>query len=85
MKIDYKDRDCQETIYIIKNFFTSKNFNLTYKLNISENSIYSYHIKLFYKDLLILFSNGKGISQEAALASGLAELYERFCLCGQHH
>lgn len=85
MKIDYKDRDCQETIYIIKNFFTSKNFNLTYKLNISENSVYSYHIKLFYKDLLILFSNGKGISQEAALASGLAELYERFCLCGQHH
>lgn len=37
------------------------------------------HVELYSGDILILSSNGKGMTEEFSFASGYAELYERFC------
>lgn len=78
----YKEREPLETVQIIKDFFHSK--NLIDKL--SENTVYQSeagtwycHIDLFYDGMRLGGANGKGMTKEYALASGYAELYERFC------
>lgn len=76
----YKERKPEETISIIQKFFEERGFTLKIKeQGFSEIGSYSYHIVLYYQNQFIAFSNGKGTSEKFALASGLAEMYERFC------
>ncbi len=76
----YKERTPIETIQIIKDFFKEKGFTLDLeKESQSEAETYSCHIKLYFEDDFIMFSNGKGATKDLALASGYAEMYERFC------
>ena len=76
----FKDRNPEETIAIIKNFFSNRNLNIEI-INIKKSEIntYSCTCVLFFMNYKILESYGKGITKILAQASGLAELYERFC------
>ena len=78
----YKEREPEQTVEIIKNFFHSN--GLIDKLfedivHQSEAGTWYCHIDLFYNNIRLGGANGKGITKEYALASGYAELYERFC------
>ena len=76
----YKDRNVLETISIIENFFQEKGYIL--KVDFYENkdfSLFSCSINLILQNMIILHSNGKGLTKEYSYASGLAEMYERFC------
>lgn len=76
----YKEINPKETVQRIQNFFTSHNFNpiITESKETEAGTWYS-HIDLFSGKILILSSNGKGMTEDFSLASGFAELYERFC------
>ena len=77
----YKDRDPIETVKIINDFFTS----LGYYIKIDpqmETSVDTFwcHLDLFdSNNRIIIGTNGKGTTLEYCLASGHAELYERYC------
>lgn len=75
----FKDRKPSETIKIVKDFFEKRNFQLKIIQTVSEIKTYGYVIKLFIDNYFIFSTNGKGVTDELALASGLAEMYERFC------
>ena len=75
----YKDRDPIDTIKIIKDFFKDKGFKVTEENLESESSTWSCHLALYKDNHFIISSNGKGLNKEFSLASGYAELYERFC------
>ncbi len=76
----YKDRQPEETIEILKKFFISKNFQLKLVSNLkNEIDAWSCRWELYYNNIFIVGQNGKGITENYSLASGLAELYERFC------
>lgn len=74
-----KDLSPESTIENIKNFFSLKNYNLKIKKYSTKYNTYYCHIDLFYQNQFILSSNGKGTNESYCLASGLAELYERYC------
>lgn len=76
----FKDRSPEETVKIIDDFF----YNRKYKVEIIEQSqseagTFSFGLVLYKNGKKILHSSGKGMSEMFALASGYAELYERFC------
>ena len=76
----YKDRSPNETIFFIEDFFQQKGYELSYQFfENKEYSIFSCQVNLILKKQIILSSNGKGLNKEYCLASGLGELYERFC------
>lgn len=76
----YKDREPEETIKIIENFFHKYNFDIKVCLEVeSVSGTFGYNIKLYYKDIFIQGANGKGLTKSYAKASAYAELYERFC------
>lgn len=76
----YKERLPLDTIEIIQKFFNQNNFNIkVVELQENNSSTWSAHLELYFKDIYILSSNGKGINKDYCLASGYAELYERFC------
>ena len=77
----YKERKPLQTISIIKDFFKNRNYViLEKKIEQAEDSLtWSCHLLLYYNDIFITFSNGKGLNKEYCLASGYAELFERFC------
>ena len=78
--IHFKDRDPKETVEIIKKFFTDRGLTIQEILfQRSEADTYSSRIEIFYKNLLIVGSNGKGLTPELCWASAYAESYERFC------
>ena len=69
----------EETVEIIKKFFTKKGFKVTITdFNQSEIGTWYCRISIYLHGNLVLGANGKGTSKEYALASGFAELYERF-------
>lgn len=77
----YKDRDPMETVQIIKDFFKSEGYNLEV-FNCEKTNAETYWCRIIIKDNLgneILGQNGKGTTLEYCLASGYAELYERYC------
>lgn len=78
----YKDRAPEETCAIIKDFFLKRGYQLYCYPTVSDIGTYSYCIFIEYNNQLVLTANGKGATDEFALASGLAELYERFCNYG---
>lgn len=76
----YKNRDPIETINIIKNFFSKNNIVIKEESLIqSISGTWSISLYAIYNDNEICMSNGKGANANYALASGYAELYERFC------
>lgn len=77
--IKSKDRLPEETIAILKKFFNERNFSIEIEELSSEIGSYSCEIRLKFKNIFLMHSNGKGTTPEYSLASGLAELYERFC------
>ena len=77
--IKSKDRLPEETVEILKKFFKERNFSLLIDESSSEIGSYSCEIWLKFKNIYLMHSNGKGTTPEYSLASGLAELYERFC------
>lgn len=83
----YKERDPNETVKIISNFFNKKKLDIKVSVCIqSEIGTWSCGIQLFNKNNdLILSTNGKGMTKEYALASGYAEMYERFCNNGLYY
>ena len=78
IKEKYKDRTPEETISIIKQFFNNRGFTIRESYRPSNINTHSFGIELYYKDYYITSSNGKGMTKEFALASGMGELYERF-------
>ena len=76
----YKEREPEQTVEIIKNFFNKNGLDIKLvNLQQSEAGTWFCQLHLFNKEIFIGKSNGKGVSKEYALASGYAELYERFC------
>lgn len=81
MSFKFKDRNPKDTIELIKKFFNDRNCTIV-QSSISEETesgTWWNSYQLYYGKELIGRSNGKGTSKEFAEASGLAELYERFC------
>lgn len=80
IKLKYKDIRPQQTIQNIKLFFKTNGYKI--KINTIQQPIQHIwwcRIELFYQNFMILRSHGKGTTKIFALASGYAELYERFC------
>lgn len=76
----YKDKKPEETINNVKSFFLKKGYRTEEK--IIKNpfpGVWWCRIVLYYNDIEIQGANGKGTTQIFALASGYAELYERYC------
>lgn len=83
----YKDRDPMETVNIINTFFQTQGYNVQVAYNVkTEAATFWCHLTLIdpKTNFEILRSNGKGTTLEYSLASGYAELYERYC-GGFHH
>jgi len=79
----YKSRHPKLTAKYITSFFQSHGFDLKYLTTFkTEIGSYSSHYELWYEGNLISTSNGKGITKDLSIASGLAEMYERFCNFG---
>lgn len=77
----YKDRAPIETYQIIKQYFDSLEFNVIDEVwQTVAGTWSSRHLLLDKTQNQIVSSNGKGMTKEFCLASGYAELYERFCL-----
>lgn len=77
----YKDKDPLETIENIKNFFNKQNYEIkTQIIHFNKHSnTYWCTLELYYKNNLYLSQNGKGATKLFCLASGYAELFERYC------
>lgn len=76
----YKERTPEETVQIIKDFFNQNGFTLKETdLNQSEAGTWYCHVDCFKNDVNVCGANGKGMTTSYSLASGYAELYERFC------
>lgn len=77
---NFKELHPLATVEKIKQFFENRNYKV-FVSNIihSEIDTWSCHILLQYNSNIVLQSNGKGMTKEYCLASGYAELYERFC------
>ena len=81
----YKERDPKETIDIIKTFFEINGYTIkVFQNQCSEAETWSCGISLYKKNLLIMSTCGKGMTELYSLASGFAELYERFCNTCEH-
>lgn len=76
----FKDRSPLETVEIIKNFFEKRGYNIQLADETqSEANTYSCLLILYKNNQKIIHASGKGMTYEFSLASGYAELYERFC------
>ena len=75
----YKDRLPSETVAIVKEFFESRNYQVKEMLNFKTEALtWTCRIEIYKNNIYILGANGKGMTEEFSLASGYAELYERF-------
>lgn len=81
----YKEISPLDTVNNIKQFFADRGFHCVEEILRQEQSTtWSLALRLYYKDHSIIKTYGKGVSKEFALASGYAEMYERFCN-GMHY
>lgn len=79
-KNKYKDREPLDTIKIINDFFKDRGFEVVEKIVVeTEIGTYCSIFGLLYGKKEVLKSVGKGVTRDFCVASGLAELYERFC------
>ncbi len=76
----YKERDPLKTVQLITDFFVNRGYTLKMtSLQKSEIGTWTCHVEIFKGKIKIQHAHGKGVSKEYCLASGYAELYERFC------
>lgn len=76
----YKDRTPEDTIKTVKEFFQNRGCEVVVSRNEqSECGSWFCVINLRFEGKMIARSNGKGATEIYSLASGHAELYERFC------
>ena len=80
-KNKYKDKTPEQIINLIKQFFKKQNLIIREHniIQSQESKTWSCNISLYSADTKIHSSCGKGVNLPLALASGYAELYERFC------
>lgn len=74
----FKDRKPEETIQIVKKYFEDKGYKIVEEITTSECNTWSCQIMLSINDRFLFGANGKGVTKEYALASGYAEMFERF-------
>jgi YcaO-like protein with predicted kinase domain len=80
LKNKYKARKPEETIQIITDFFTNRGCQVQCtKIWNSEIGTFSCQYNLTFRGHKILTTYGKGATKIYSQASGLGELYERFC------
>ena len=79
----FKERNPEETLNIVKNFFESKGFTVQEDVfRESEVGTYSNRFELIKDGKVLQGANGKGMTPEYCRASAAGELYERYCnLC----
>lgn len=70
----YKDCDPNETISLCKNIISSFNFDIKEDITKISNNLYSVNLMDTISGMV---SNGKGVTEDYALASGYAEFLER--------
>ena len=70
-----KDKSPQETICTIIKLLKSNNIHVKWKFYSFAKSFYS--CRVYIKDYKVIGTNGKGITKQLALASGLSEFMER--------
>lgn len=75
----YKDRTPKETVALITKFFEKKGFKIKRQIFETEIGTWTCRIDIYMNGLEILGANGKGVTEDFALASGYSELFERFC------
>lgn len=77
----FKERTPEETVEIIRNFFLARGITLDIERNkkSKESNTWSCGIVGYKNGTAVIRANGKGMSEAFSLASGHAELYERFC------
>ena len=76
----YKDRDPLKTVEIITDFFNKKGFQVKIEsIEKTEADSWGCYTILFIDNRKVLQQCGKGRTKEYAIASGMAELFERFC------
>lgn len=76
----YKDRNPEETIQIITDFFKQRNSEIRLcSMYHSEIDTYSCAYSLYWHNRYIMTANGKGVNEIYSKASCYSELYERFC------
>lgn len=76
----YKEISPEQTVKNVKKFFESHGLRLEeMDVNQSEAGTWYCHVDVYKGDTKLEGANGKGVSYEYAMASGYAELYERFC------
>lgn len=81
----YKEISPLDTVNNIKQFFADRGFHCVEEvLRQEQSTTWSLALRLYYKNHSIIKTYGKGVSKEFALASGYAEMYERFCN-GMHY
>lgn len=76
----YKEVSPEQTVQNIKDFFSDNNLTLV-ETDCGESEAGSWfcHVDVYKGQVKLGGTNGKGVSKAYALASGYAELYERFC------
>ena len=80
LKQHYKERDPMDTVQLITDFFTNRGYKIKItSIEQSEIGTWTCHVEIFKGNLKIQHAHGKGVTKEYCLASGHAELYERFC------
>ena len=75
----YKDRSPKDTVALVTEFFEKKGFKIKRQVFETEIGTWTCRIEIFMNGLEILGANGKGVTEDFALASGYSELFERFC------
>ena len=78
----YKDNTTEQTIKNIEKFFKDHNYYIKQTLDgqATDSGTYWCRLELYTNDdILVLGTNGKGVTKEYSLASGYGELFERYC------
>lgn len=78
----YKERLPEETVEVIKNFFDSLGSDFRLELRAEKDmkvGFFWHRLFLYYKDMLVVDTTGKGATRNLSMASAYAEMYERFC------
>lgn len=75
----FKERSPEETVAILRDFFIKKGFETECFSESSDVGTFYCKVNLYFDGRLVLDTNGKGLTEVYSMASGYAELYERFC------
>lgn len=76
----YKERDPLKTVNIIRQFFEELGYKIEHYTIYRDSSLTWYaKVSIYHNNNLVLTTNGKGMEEDFAIASGYGEMYERYC------